>query len=248
MQTQKFAFCRVSISPLRKENSDSSEMVSQLLFGEVFEVLEIQNNWTKIRCYFDNYEAWMDTKQFIFLSQKELNRHLQGLSIQTELISEIQTPWGSQIITRGAFVPPTKTFNIGNHPFEFAKELQNQNFTIETFAKSYLNAPYLWGGKSPFGIDCSGFTQQVFRLFDKNLPRDAYQQAEHGQEIEFDDAQVGDLAFFHNLSVKITHVGIVLNDKKIIHASGFVKIDTLKQDGIYSDDSKTHELSFIRRF
>jgi hypothetical protein len=248
MKSKKFAFCKVSISPLRKENADVSEMVSQMLFGEVVEVLEVQNNWTKVLTYFDNYEAWTDTKHLIYLSEKELFRHLDGLSIETELIQELQTPWGKQIITRGAFVPASKEFNIGNHSFQFSVEKRSQNFDLLTFALSYLNSPYLWGGKSPFGIDCSGFTQQVFRLFDKNLPRDAYQQAEIGQEIPFAENQLGDLAFFHNSKGKITHVGIILDENQIIHASGCVKIDLLKSDGIYSDDSKTHELSFIRRF
>jgi gamma-D-glutamyl-L-lysine dipeptidyl-peptidase len=244
---KKFAFCKVSISPLRKENSDTSEMVSQLLFGEVLEVLEVKNNWAKVLTYFDNYEAWTDSKHLIYISKKELFRHLDGLSIQSEIIRELQTPWGKQIITRGAFIPGFKTFNIGNNSFEFKEDLSEDNYDVETFSKSYLNTPYLWGGKSPFGIDCSGFSQQVFRLFDKNLPRDAYQQAEIGEEIPYSEKKVGDLAFFHNSSGKIIHVGIVLEENKIIHASGYVKIDELKSDGIYSEESKTHDLTFIKR-
>jgi gamma-D-glutamyl-L-lysine dipeptidyl-peptidase len=244
---KKFAFCKVSISPLRKENSDTSEMVSQLLFGEVLEVLEVKNNWTKVLTYFDNYEAWTDSKHLIYISEKELFRHLDGLSIQTEIIRELQTPWGKQIITRGAFVSNLKSFKVGNFSFEFKEDFSIENYDIESFSKSYLNTPYLWGGKSPFGIDCSGFSQQVFRLFNKNLPRDAYQQAEIGEEIPYSEKKVGDLAFFHNSSEKITHVGIVLEENKIIHASGYVKIDELKSDGIYSNGSKTHDLTFIKR-
>ncbi|MES2589107.1 MAG: C40 family peptidase [Bacteroidota bacterium] len=246
--SKKIAFCKVSISPLRKESSDASEMVSQLLFGELVEIEEVKNNWTKVTTFFDNYEAWTDTKHLIYLSEKEVNRHLDGLTIETTLIREIQTPWGNQFITRGAFIhDEASDFNIGQNEFSFLNRIEEENFTLESYAKSYLNAPYLWGGKSPFGIDCSGFTQQVFRYFDKKIPRDAYQQAEHGMEIDFDDKLEGDLAFFSNSSGKITHVGIVLNDSQIIHASGQVKIDVLKKDGIYSFDEKTHDLISIKR-
>ncbi len=247
--SKKYAFCKVSISPLRKENSDASEMISQLLFGEIIEILEINNNWTKIITCFDNYEAWTDTKHLISLSEKEVSRFLDGFTIETELIRDIETPWGKQIITRGAFVPidTSLNFNIGLHNFTFLEEKQEISYSLESFAKSYLNSPYLWGGKSPFGIDCSGFTQQVFRYFNKKIPRDAYQQAEHGLEIDFDYKLIGDLAFFSNTSGKITHVGIILNDSLIIHASGQVKIDRLKKDGIYSGENKTHDLCLIKR-
>jgi gamma-D-glutamyl-L-lysine dipeptidyl-peptidase len=119
----------------------------------------------------------------------------------------------------------------------------------QEFALTYLNTPYLWGGKSPFGIDCSGFTQQVFRFKGINIPRDAYQQEELGILIEFDDVQEGDVAFFSNDKGKITHVGIILNDKQIIHASSWVRIDQLKYDGIYTSDTseKTHQLASIKR-
>jgi hypothetical protein len=247
MQINKFGFCKVSISPIRKENFDQSEMVSQLLFGEVFELIEIQNNWSRILTLFDNYEGWIDTKHLIFISEKELNKHLNGLSIQTEITKKLKTPWGNQIVTRGAFIPRLKKFSIGNYEFEYIQDFMENKFKLDTFAKSYLNSPYLWGGKSPFGIDCSGFTQQVFRLIDKNLPRDAFQQAENGQEIVFKEMQEGDLAFFCNSSQKINHVGIILKSNKIIHASGYVKIDVLRKDGIYSEDSKTHHLKFIKR-
>jgi len=113
-----------------------------------------------------------------------------------------------------------------------------------------LNAPYLWGGKSFFGIDCSGFTQQVFRFLDKRLPRDAYQQAEEGMTVEFDETEVGDLAFFANASGKITHVGIILENMQIIHAHGAVRLDELTKEGIFSADKGgiTHYLTVIKRY
>ena len=112
----------------------------------------------------------------------------------------------------------------------------------------YLNAPYLWGGRSPFGIDCSGFIQMVYRLQGINLPRDAYQQAEFGKKLSLIESEAGDLAFFDNKNHKVTHVGIILNDDNIIHASGRVRIDKFDQQGIYNKklDNYTHKLQFIK--
>jgi cell wall-associated NlpC family hydrolase len=116
-------------------------------------------------------------------------------------------------------------------------------------ALEFLNVPYLWGGKSVFGIDCSGFVQLVFRLYDLNLPRDAYQQAEIGELIDSKEARQGDLAYFTNEKGKIIHVGIVLDNETIIHASGRVRIDQLTKSGIYNSDycKETHKLHFIKR-
>jgi len=247
----KLAWCRVSLAPLRQENNDQSEMVSQLLFGELVEVIESEFNWTKIRTYFDNYPAWMDTKQLIYLSEKEANRWLDGISLATDLFNELDTPWGKQFVPRGSFLPIDKEaeFRIGNHQFKIQNQQKNNLLTMQDFALSYLNTPYLWGGKGPLGIDCSGFTQQVFRFIGIQLPRDAYQQEELGQEIDFEDQQLGDLAFFSNEKGKIIHVGIVLADYQIIHASGWVRIDEFKEQGIWNHEHNklSHNLHSIKR-
>jgi cell wall-associated NlpC family hydrolase len=122
--------------------------------------------------------------------------------------------------------------------------------SIAEYAKFFLNAPYLWGGKTLFGIDCSGFTQVVFKMLGKNLKRDAWQQAEQGEIVNFlQEAKAGDLAFFDNAEGHVIHVGIMLNEQQIIHASGRVKIDPIDGQGIYSLDLKkhTHKLRIIKR-
>ncbi|MCY7361282.1 MAG: C40 family peptidase, partial [Ignavibacteria bacterium] len=129
-------------------------------------------------------------------------------------------------------------------------ELKPDEDQITEIALKYLNAPYLWGGRSPYGIDCSGFTQMVYKFFGIRLKRDAYQQAEQGRTIDYiDHTQTGDLAFFHNEDGKIKHVGIILQHKKIIHASGCVRIDSIDHHGIYNHDKKTysHNLRFFKR-
>lgn len=248
----KTAYCFVSISPVRTENKDQSEIVTQLLFGELIHVLELHEPWFKIKTYFDNYEGWIDSKHVHFLTEKEMKRWLEGLTIQYNLLETIKTPWGNQRIVKGSYVPSFKeqNFKIGEDKFEYiSSEIEKIPTSIFETALEYLNTPYLWGGKSPFGIDCSGFTQQVFRFYDINLPRDASQQVEHGLEIEFDEIQEGDVAFFNNKTGKITHVGILDGQGNIIHASGQVRIDHFTKQGIIHSETKslTHNLNCIKR-
>lgn len=246
------AFCITNLAPLRKEASDASEMESQVLFGEPVEILSWNDPWCEVRTYFDNYVGWMDQKQLTLFTEKELKRHLDGLQVQKEFIREIETPWGNQLISKGAFLPEiiNQEFQIGKFRFkELEVSTQKIPEDLVSFAYSYLNVPYLWGGKSPFGIDCSGFSQQVFKAFDIQLPRNASQQADLGMEVDFEDQIPGDLAFFINQNEKVHHVGMILENFTIIHASGQVRIDELTPNGIWRKDKEkiTHKLLRIKR-
>lgn len=248
----KLGYCKVSISPVRAENRDASEMVTQLLFGELVHVHEISGPWCRITVYNDNYPGWVDAKQIGLLTSKESVRWQDAMSPETALARQIETPWGRQWITRGAFVAhdASNTFSIGGDRFSFPDDAPVKRYASpQELALEYLNAPYLWGGRNPFGIDCSGFMQVVFRCFGINLPRDASQQAEHGADIPFGEAEPGDLAFFSNDAGKVIHVGLLLEDQQIIHASGQVRIDTLAASGIVHHEKKeiTHTLCGIRR-
>jgi gamma-D-glutamyl-L-lysine dipeptidyl-peptidase len=250
--SHKLAYCVVSISPIRAEASDRAEMVSQLLFGEIVQIEEIKSPWCKINSYMDNYSGYIDLKHVHFLSEKEVNRWLDGIGLLTDLQCRIKTPWGEQRLVKGSHIPFefTPEFTIGNHQFQFIDEpVQHRSSDPYEQALIYINTPYLWGGKSPFGIDCSGLTQMVFRFHEINLPRDASQQVDYGQLIDFEDLERGDLAFFANADGRIIHVGICGDKDSIIHASGWVRIDRLNSDGIIHSETglQTHQLHSIKR-
>lgn len=246
----KYGFCKVSIAPLRAEKRDASEMVSQLLFGEPIEILDTENSWLKIQSLVDGYIGFLDPKQVISLSFKEVNRWLDNYQIEQNQLSQIQTPWGNQWISCGSYTSESEVFTIGNFQFNRLNSPPTNKISIIDRTNFFLNTPYLWGGKSTFGIDCSGFTQLVFQLDNIKLPRDAYQQEEMGSEVLFEDREPGDLAFFSNAQGKVIHVGFVLDQNQLIHASGLVRKDELKSDGIYSsiNGMKTHNLHSIKRY
>ncbi len=252
----EYGICNLAIVPMRAEPSERSEMISQVLFGEAFEILEWKENWVQITTVFDSYTGWIGGLQFVMLGQQlysQLKENPPKLTYrpitQAWKIADnsiFYLPIGSSL----SFLKGT-TCNIGTEKFEIIGQAGEYD-TIDSIAKSFLNAPYLWGGRTHFGIDCSGFTQAVFRLCcDINLKRDASLQAQDGKIVNsLTDIKLGDLAFFDNDEGKVTHVGLMLNKMQIIHASGKVKIDLLESKGIYSEEQKryTHKLKFIKRY
>lgn len=246
----KDAYCLVSIAPVRMAEDDGSEILTQLLFGELVEVQSLDRPWAKIRTISDGYEGYIDHKHISYLTQKEARRWSEGLSYLKDREVVLNTPWGKQRICRGSFLPENEaTFSIGSTNFSLESAASSNLETILDYAEDYLNTPYLWGGKSPFGIDCSGIVQVIYRCFGWNLPRDCFEQVDHGQEVDFEDLQAGDLAYFKNKTGKVTHVGILDGNGSIIHASGHVRRDRFTPDGIFREDieSLTHPLFVIKR-
>lgn len=245
-----YGICNLSIVPLRAEATDVSEMVTQVLYGEHFKVLETRKKWSRIRLAFDSYEGWIDNKQYLNISEEDYtNFEGQKNKLSSDLVDFV-TSTNNQLfsICLGSSVAATKFLN---HNFEgkFFSETLPKQYLIET-ALLYLNSPYLWGGKTPFGIDCSGFTQMVYKLNGHKLLRDASQQATQGEALSFiEESEPGDLAFFDNEEGKITHVGIIMEDNYIIHAHGKVRIDRLDHSGIFNYEMRnhTHKLRVIKR-
>lgn len=257
---QQFGVCNLSLVPLRSEPSDRSEMSSQLLFGDHFTILENTDKWLRILTAHDEYEGWIDCKQYeeiedaAFVALQDLNTIL-GISV-THIVTKTSSNEKLHLIA-GSNIPNTldKFFYLRDTKYKLEGETVSPakdkfRSGVTEVAMFYLNAPYLWGGKSVFGIDCSGLTQMVFRQFGIKLRRDAYQQAEQGELVGFlQEAKAGDLAFFDNEEGRITHVGMMLDNERIIHASGRVRIDSIDNQGIFSKEMNryTHKLRIIKR-
>lgn len=253
----EFGICNLSSIPVRIEPQDTSEMVTQLLFGEHFKILESRKKWSKIRIAFDNYEGWVDNNQFENIEEETFNQLQQSkLTLAADFIDFItQENESFATIPIGSNLPffnkATLTINSKKYHYEghtLSGTLPKSS--IVEMAFKYLNSPYLWGGKTPFGIDCSGLTQMVYKLCGYRLNRDASQQAKQGDVLSFiEESEPGDLAFFDNNEGLITHVGIIMKDNYIIHAHGKVRVDRLDHSGIFNIENKkhTHKLRVIKK-
>ncbi len=250
-----YGICKLSLVPVRAETSSKSEMTTQLLMGDIYQVLSQKDDWIFIETLSDKYTGWINHLQHFELKNPSLINEKANVSAifpfqsafnkitqQRQLI-----PFGASIYSSSTNA--SNTFRIDEDEFETGSNYQDKLDLIST-AKLFLTSPYLWGGKTAFGIDCSGFTQVVFRNYGFNLHRDAWQQAQQGEVVDFLSlSNPGDLAFFDNDEGKITHVGILLNNAEIIHASGQVKIEKIDNYGIIHMDTNqySHKLRLIRR-
>lgn len=250
-----FGICNLAIVPVRAEASDRSEQVSQLLFGEHFKIIEMTAKWVQVEIAYDGYIGWIDSKQYQAISEEQyqiLNN--TPIVLNADLVEYITTANNLLTsITLGASLSflDIEEINTSKYSFEGIKVCgeKPKSDLIKT-AFMYLNAPYLWGGKTPFGIDCSGFTQMVYKLNGHKLLRDASQQATQGEALSFiEESEPGDLAFFDNEEGNIIHVGIMMENNYIIHASGKVRIDRLDHLGIYNAEVNrhTHKLRVIKK-
>ena len=226
-----------------------------MLFGQYFKIHEVKPKWINIELASDNYRGWICAKQYQEITFEDYdNLSINDFPLVAEGYSSIKDLQTNELIpvTMGAVLPYFHKGNlkIRNKKFNYSGVLASKNpKDIVSYAKQLIKAPYLWGGKSILGIDCSGFTQLVYGLCGITLPRDAYQQIESGEEIDFSAIKSTDLVFFENENGRIHHVGIALGNNQIIHSSGNVRIDSLTNDGIIHRSSKelTHRLNSIKR-
>lgn len=246
-----YAITVVPVMPLRAEPSHKSEMISQATWGECVEIRNTgPDNWIQVKCQYDGYEGWVTVSHLEKIDRQLFDApytHFLPKWINTVLLNgtPVQVPYG-------ALIKHATTWGTCQVHFEETHPLQQPDGnTILRDAFLFRNTAYLWGGKTVFGADCSGLCQTVFKTHGLPLLRDAYQQATQGTPVDFlQEARPGDLAFFDNAEGKITHVGILLNEQEIIHASGKVRIDAIDNQGIINSDTgqRTHALRIIKRY
>ena len=253
----RYAVCSVPVSALRIESSHKTEMVSQQLFGECCTILEEVKGWVKIRCRYDDYEGWCQSSHVVDIDVTQFESKDEQLT--ADWINDLDYNGHHMFVPLGSSLTAfqnDRTF-WRKSPVQYSgkvwhlAEVKITPKLMKHLVYKFLNTSYLWGGKSVFGIDCSGFSQLVYKLLNIAIPRDASQQALKGNTIEFiQEVNCGDLAFFDNDEGIITHVGIILNEHEIIHASGKVRLDKIDHEGILNVDSKqrTHKLRIIKRF
>jgi hypothetical protein len=266
----EYGICLKSVIALRSTPDHRSEMVSQLLFGELYRITIRESSWYKIQMVYDNYEGWIPQNQANLIEHDEFFRLEQApCPVCLDLVQLIgrESRHDYLPILTGSSLPGIRDgkLTLAGEQFSFDGSLslpgtlvpdnnmpdgESVRYHLRESAMLYLNAPYLWGGRSSFGLDCSGFVQMVFKLQHIQLHRDASQQAQQGEVVGLIfEARTGDLAFFDNEEGQISHVGMFLSNNSLIHCSGSVRIDPIDQEGIYNHDQQryTHKLRLIKR-
>ena len=236
----RYGICKLSVVPMRKDASHTSELVSELLFNDIYKIIEENNEWLKIQCMYDSYEGWIRKLQHHEITDNEYKEYIskEKYIVNTPIVyyDDLVLSFGSKVFENiEGTIPLSKNYD--------------SDVLIESAFKM-MNVPYRWGGKSVMGIDCSAFVQLCSKIAGYKLPRDASQQYEFGDTISnLSEAQAGDIAFFENKSHRIIHVGILLSKNMIIHASGKVRIDRIDETGIFNNELNqyTHYLCKIKR-
>ena len=266
----EYGICLQSVIPVRAEPTHKAEMVTQVLFGELYRIYAVENSWCRIALAFDNYEGWIDLLQTTIIEGQEYSRLASSeTTVTLDLVQLLSAGTGKSMkpVVMGSSLPAfsNQQFFVGKDAFFYEGSVSESRLNcisancgdavttrqqLVEDAMLYINAPYLWGGRSPFGIDCSGFVQMVYKLQGFKMMRDASQQATQGEVISLHaESLPGDLAFFDNADGLITHVGMIIDRQRIIHCSGYVRIDTLDHEGIYNENLQkyTHKLRLIKR-
>ena len=237
----KYGIIDLNVIAVRAEKNAKSEMISQFFFGESLTILKKLKKWSYVESNLDNYKGWVRNLHFKLITKKE-NDKIQSIKkvfSTNELTlfknnNEITVPTGS-LISSSEFLG-------------YSYELNDSQVNFEKIAKRFLNTPYLWGGKTKSGIDCSGLVQSIYKTINIILPRDAKDQSKIGKTVS-KNFKIGDLAFFGKSIQNITHVGIILRNNKILHSYGRVRIDTLNDNGIFNKEENrvTHEIIIVKR-
>lgn len=242
-----YGICPLSAVAVRNTSTDSSEMISQLLFGELVEVLEVKgHSWYKVHCLDDNCVGWVAANQLKLITPSELETYRDHFAWVLDYVQAAMSDDHYLPLTLGARLPrfDGMRFSLGETMYSFSgqavfpKDIQATAELVMKIARRYINTPYIAGGKSPLGMDASGLAQIVYRIAGIQLPREADQQVFLGETIDFvEQSRPGDLAFFENRLGKITHVGMVVSPSEVLHVYGCVRIDDLDHFGVYNKET-----------
>ncbi len=259
MEPEAYGVCRLAVVPVRSDPKDKAEQITQLLFGDHYEILSYSDDrkWARIRIYGDQSEGWLDIRQHHDISKEYFDQiNHTDYKITTEIASSVLYKKSPLTIVMGSIVPVSSSelFKI-EEQFAFNGESKSLGQRRDAeyligIARKYISSPHQWGGKSPFGIDAPGFVQMVFRITGYSIQRDVKQQSMHGKKLKsFDEALPGDLAFFAEKGGNVNHVGVIMDDDRLIHVHGQVRVDKLTEEGALNPDTKvySHMLHSIRR-
>lgn len=239
--------CLYSAIACREYASHKSQQTTQLLFGETYTLLNTEGDFIQVQMDHDGYVAWIPMNQ-----HKELNEELEYV-INENLLQIVKIDTQTMYVPIGSYIPK-ESWTLHGKKYSVSNYTSNQLTSVEVklnyYSRLLSHSPYLWGGRNPLGIDCSGFSQLIYRLLGHQIKRDSSEQAELGTTIHIiHETKPGDLAFFDNAEGKITHVGVLLDSHHIAHASGCVRVDKIDHEGIYNQELKryTHRLRLIKR-
>lgn len=256
---EPFAICIVSVAALRARPFHEEEMVSQLLFGELVHIIEKKNkHWYRVSCEWDGYEGWVDAKQIFSISEKEFRKNIEHQAYALELVHSVMGPETGIPICIGSTLPRFDGISCKMPEYKmaytglaiFSDEIEMDAQKLIKLGMKYIHSPYMWGGRSPFGIDGSGLIQMIYKLAGIRIPRDANEQVALGENVDFpSSAQPSDIAFFDDAKGIICHAGMITEDRKILHAYGKVRLDYFDHHGIYNEEigKYTHKLRVIKR-
>jgi gamma-D-glutamyl-L-lysine dipeptidyl-peptidase len=258
----EFGICLQSVIPVRAEPSHRAEMVTQVLFGELYRIISHDKDWVRIQLSYDDYQGWITVSQNQELSETEfVDLNIKEAAVTIDLVQLVTNDSNQTIlpVILGSSLPGYNSGKFLIHGDTYAFEGQVSGGSVQAAVSGkkiigdallYLNAPYFWGGRTPFGVDCSGFVQMVYKLSKIKLLRDTWQQATQGESVNLiSEALPGDIAFFDDIEGNIIHTGIITDKTHIIHASGRVRIDAIDHEGIFNAEIQryTHRLRAIKR-